>query len=95
MKKFETIDEIQAFVKENKLKRGFYKKGERVQWLIGFDDLGFMRVTTAAQVRKGRSGGKYSFNAWNLKDESNLSKLDWFLKAEFLGNELEKQDEEV
>lgn len=88
MKKFETTDEILTFAKEIKLKRGFYKKGKRVQWLIGFDDLGFMRVTTAAQVRKGRSGGKYNFHAWNLKDEANLSKLDWFLKAEFLGNEL-------
>ncbi len=91
MKNFETTEEILTFVKEQKLQRGFYKKGKRVQWLIGFDDLGFMRVTTPAQVRKGRNGGKYSFHAWNLKDEANLSKLDWFLKAEFLGNELEKR----
>ncbi|WP_339013434.1 hypothetical protein VNN36_00705 [Lactococcus garvieae] len=93
MKKFETIDEILAFIKDHQLKRGFYKKGNRVQWLIGFDGLGFMRVTTAAQVRKGRNGEKYSFHAWNLKDEANLPKVDWFLKAEFLGDELEVQDE--
>ena len=48
MTKFETATELISFVKEKELKRGFYQKGKRIQWLVGFDMLGFMQVTTPA-----------------------------------------------
>lgn len=89
-KKFENADELISFVKEKGLKRGFYQKGKRIQWLVGFDMLGFMEVTTPAQVRKSRSGSKYSVTDWNVLLEENYQKLDWFLSAEYIGTDLEE-----
>ncbi len=34
MTKFETANELISFVKEKDLKRGFYQKGKRIQWLV-------------------------------------------------------------
>lgn len=87
-KKFETADELISFVKEKGLKHGFYQKGKKIQWLVGFDMFGFMEVTTPAQVRKSRSGFKYSVTDWNVLLEENFSKLDWFLSAKYIGTEL-------
>lgn len=52
MTKFETANELISFVKEKELKRGFYQKGKRIQWLVGFDMLGFMQVTTPSTGQK-------------------------------------------
>ena len=89
MTKFETAEELISFVKEKELKRGFYQKGKRIQWLVGFDMLGFMQVTTPAQVRKSRSGFNCSVTNWNVLLEENSPKLDWFLSAKYIGTELE------
>ncbi|MGX9821712.1 hypothetical protein [Lactococcus lactis] len=89
MTKFETANELISFVKKKELKRGFYQKGKRIQWLVGFDMLGFMQVTTPAQVRKSRSGFNCSVTNWNVLLEENSPKLDWFLSAKYIGTELE------
>jgi len=52
MTKFETANELISFIKENDMKSGFYKKGRRIQYLIGFDSMGMMSVTTPSQVEK-------------------------------------------
>ena len=44
MTKFETANELISFVKKKELKRGFYQKGKRIQWLVGFDMLSFIPV---------------------------------------------------
>lgn len=85
MTKFETAEELISFVKEKGMKRGFYKKSGRIQYLIGFDSMGMMSL----QVAKGRLGKKYSATGWNMLDESNFNKLDWFLKAEYIGQNLD------
>ncbi|MEX6497599.1 hypothetical protein AB6B24_10465 [Lactococcus sp. AK05] len=89
-KKFETADELIAFVIDKDLKRGFYQKGKRIQWLVGFDMLGFMQVTTPAQVKKSRSGFNCNVTNWNVLLEENFQKLDWFLSAEYIGTDLEE-----
>lgn len=89
MTKFETAEELISFVKEKGMKRGFYKKSGRIQYLIGFDSMGMMSVTTPPQVAKGRLGKKYSATGWNMLNDSNLNKLDWFLKAEYIGQNLD------
>lgn len=89
-KKFETADELIAFVSDKDLKRGFYQKGKRIQWLVGFDMLGFMQVTTPAQVKKSRSGFNCNVTNWNVLLEENFQKLDWFLSAEYIGTDLEE-----
>lgn len=66
------------------------EKGKRIQWLVGFDMLGFMQVTTPAQVRKSRSGFNCNVTNWNVLLEENFPKLDWFLSAKYTGTELEK-----
>lgn len=81
---FKNAQEVIDFAKSKELRRGFYQKGKRIQFLIGFDTMGFMQVTTPAQVRKGRQGKAYSVNSWNMLDEGNMKKLDWFLKADFV-----------
>ena len=90
MTKFETANELISFVKEKDWKRGFYQKGKRIQWLVGFDMLGFMQVTTPAQERKSRSGFKCSLTNLNVLLEENFPKLYWFLSAKYIGTELEK-----
>lgn len=89
MYKFKKVKEIFDLAQEKGLKKGFYKKGTRIQWLFGFDAFGYMQVTTPAQIKKGRFGKPYSATAWNLLDECNFKKLEWFLKADYIGVDIE------